>query len=239
MSISPGKVGEVLRSLLLRASDDVPFTRTAPIVVADRLTDLIALVLLSLVSVTHFREHLEIMLATVALLVAAIVVLGSPTLLHRTLRILAKLPKLGALAHRAEMLVESTAVLLRLRVLVVLTILSVIGWGLECVAYWLVVSGLVGEPASVGLCTFLWAAGTLIGALSFLPGGLGATEGSLVYMTQTLVVGATQSVALAAAFLSRVATLWFGEIVGGIALALFLRDDRVRARMREVTREGG
>ena len=34
MSVSPGKIGEVLRSLLLRASDGVPFTRTAPIVVA-------------------------------------------------------------------------------------------------------------------------------------------------------------------------------------------------------------
>ena len=35
MSVTPGKVGEVLRSGLLKASDGVSFARTAPIVVAD------------------------------------------------------------------------------------------------------------------------------------------------------------------------------------------------------------
>src|SRR5690606_2654770 len=39
MSVTPGKVGEGLRSVLLKASDGVPFARTAPIVVADRATD--------------------------------------------------------------------------------------------------------------------------------------------------------------------------------------------------------
>ena len=36
--------------------------------------------------------------------------------------------------------------------------------------------------------------------------------------------------ALAASLLGRIATLWFGELVGGIALALFLRDPAVRSR---------
>src|SRR5688572_4783831 len=53
MSVTPGKVGEVLRSYLLRLTDGVPFTRTAPVVVADRLTDLVALVVLSLVGVSQ------------------------------------------------------------------------------------------------------------------------------------------------------------------------------------------
>ncbi|HEY2735163.1 MAG TPA: lysylphosphatidylglycerol synthase domain-containing protein, partial [Polyangiales bacterium] len=46
MSVTPGKVGEVFKSLLLYESRGVSMIRTAPIVIAERLTDLIALVLL-------------------------------------------------------------------------------------------------------------------------------------------------------------------------------------------------
>jgi uncharacterized protein (TIRG00374 family) len=230
MSVTPGKVGEVLRSLLLKASDGTPVSRTAPVVVADRLTDLVALVLLSLVGISQYPEVLPVVALTAVIIVASVVVLGSPRLLHGTLQLATRLPLVGRFAARADGLVESTAVLLRLRVLVILSLLSVAGWGLECVGYWLIVSGFAGVDASLATCTLLWAAGTLIGALSFLPGGLFATEGSLVFATGRLVAGVTQPIALAGALLGRIATLWFGEIVGGLALAIFLRDPALRAR---------
>jgi DNA mismatch repair protein MutS len=59
----------------------------------------------------------------------------------------------------------------------------------------------------------------------------------LHYVQPRLVSGATQSVALAAALLGRTATLWFGEVVGGVALAIFLRDPAVRRRALETTDE--
>ena len=236
MSVTPGKVGEVLRSLLLKASDGVPFARTAPVVVADRLTDLVALVLLSLVGVASYPDYAPIVVATVVLVLVGVVILGSPRLLRGTLQALGRLPWLGKVAANAEPLVESTAVVLRIRGLILLSLLSVLGWGLECVGFWLIVDAFSGVDASLFTCTFLWAAGTLVGALSFLPGGLFATEGSLVFATQRLVVGVTQPIALAAALLGRLATLWFGEIVGGLALAWFLRDPAVRSRaMNEET----
>lgn len=237
MSVTPGKVGEVLRSVLLRSSDGVAFSRTAPIVVADRLTDLIALVLLSLVGITMFPRVWPVVAMTVVLVVAGVIVLGSPRLLQACLDLGARLPLIGRFFDKARGLVQSTTTLLRLRYLLVLSVLSVIGWGLECVGFWLIVDGFGGVEANVLTCTFLWSAGTLVGALSFLPGGLGATEGSLVVAAQTLVRGVTQPVALAATLLGRIATLWFGEIVGGIALGIFLRDPAVRAKADEVARE--
>jgi glycosyltransferase 2 family protein len=46
MSLTPAKMGEVLKSVMLRESRNVPLARSAPIVVAERLTDLCALLLL-------------------------------------------------------------------------------------------------------------------------------------------------------------------------------------------------
>ena len=237
MSVTPGKVGEVLRSVLLKSSDGVAFSRTAPIVVADRLTDLVALVVLSLVGIAQFPKYLPIVGVTLALVVGGVVVLGSPTLLRRCLAVGRKLPLVGGAVAKADGLVESTTLLLRLRYLLVLSVLSVLGWGLECVGFWLIVDGFADVDASLATCTFLWSAGTLVGALSFLPGGLGATEGSLVVATTQLVRGVTQPVALAATLLGRIATLWFGEIVGGVALALFLRDPALRKGVAEAAAE--
>lgn len=233
MSVTPGKVGEVLRSMLLRASDGVPFTRTAPVVVADRLTDLVALVLLAAVGVAERPEYLPVLVVTVVLVAVGAVVLGSPRLLGGAFDLMARVPRLAGVVAKGRPLVDSSVTLMRLGPLAWLTVLSVLGWGLECVGFWLLVGGFSGVEASLRTCTLLWSAGTLVGALSFLPGGLGATEGSLVVATMRLVAGATQAIALAASLLGRLATLWFGELVGGVALALFLRDPAVRRRALE------
>src|ERR1043165_7269392 len=49
LSITPGKLGELVKAYLLRELHGIPVTRTAPIVVAERVTDLIALLLLAVV----------------------------------------------------------------------------------------------------------------------------------------------------------------------------------------------
>src|SRR5207237_10418287 len=48
MTMTPGKVGEWLKSYLLRERWRVPFGASAPIVLAERLTDGVAMLLLAL-----------------------------------------------------------------------------------------------------------------------------------------------------------------------------------------------
>ncbi|HLT36207.1 MAG TPA: lysylphosphatidylglycerol synthase transmembrane domain-containing protein, partial [Enhygromyxa sp.] len=229
----PGKVGEVLRSVLLRASNGVPFTRTAPIVIADRLSDVIALVVLTLIGISDFQEYLPHVIAALVLVVVGVVILGSPRLFGGILDRLARIEKLAKLAQKTRELVDSSAALLELRRLGVLSAISVVGWGLECVGYWLILNAFPGVEASLQLCVFLWSATTLLGALSFLPGGLGATEGLLGVLVVRVAVGVTSSIALASTLLIRLCTLWYGELVGAIAVLTFMRDPKLRAAARE------
>ncbi len=223
MSISPGKIGEVLRSALLKRSHGVPATETAPIVVADRLTDLFALVILSAMVLGRERAYVPFLAVVSVVVLAAAFMLGSPRALATCTRTLVRLPRLGPhLEQPLHHLAQASLRLMSIRRVLLLTLLSVLGWGLECVGYWLILRGFDLQPA-LTLATFLWSAGTLVGALSFLPGGLGATEASLVLATHRLVAGATHPVAAAAAFVARLCTLWFGEVVGALALLVFLR----------------
>src|SRR4051794_13093622 len=54
LSITPGKVGDLIKSYLLRELHGVPATRTAPIVVAERVTDLVALLVLAVAGVAAY-----------------------------------------------------------------------------------------------------------------------------------------------------------------------------------------
>jgi uncharacterized membrane protein YbhN (UPF0104 family) len=232
MSVTPGKLGEVLRSVLLKASDGISGSRTAPIVVADRLTDLIALVLLSLLGIAGHAELWPVVLGTLIAVLGAVIALGSPRCLSWALALVSRLG-LSAVASRAEALVASSAELLRLRALATLTALSVAGWGLECAGYFCVLRGFAGTDPALAQSAFLWASTTLIGAVSFLPGGLGATEGSLAVLAARFVPGVDGAIALASTLVIRVATLWYAVALGGAALAIFLRSPALAGRKLE------
>lgn len=231
MSVTPGKVGEVLRSTLLKATHNVPFERTAPVVVADRLTDLIALVLLSTIGLALVPETLPWLVLTTVLILGGVAVLSSPKLLHRILDILTPQEPnwRKTILDKVRTMVDSAALLLHWRRLFVLTVVSVVGWGLECWGYFFILNGFSGVEAGLRQSAFLWSSTTLIGALSFLPGGLGATEYSLGLLAQKMVTGLTPAIAVTSTLLIRGATLWYGEIVGAICLFVLLRDPRTRS----------
>ncbi|SVB82011.1 uncharacterized protein METZ01_LOCUS234865, partial [marine metagenome] len=62
----------------------------------------------------------------------------------------------------------------------------------------------------------IYAAATLVGAVSALPGGLVGTEGSMIALLQQS--GVSRSVASSGTLLVRLVTLWFAVAVGLVAL---------------------
>ena len=63
LTVTPGKVGEVLKSYLLRESDGVPMARSAPIVLAERVTDLIGCLLLMLLGIGSAAPSRNVLVA--------------------------------------------------------------------------------------------------------------------------------------------------------------------------------
>ena len=60
-----------------------------------------------------------------------------------------------------------------------------------------------------------------------IPGGLGVTEGSLTYLL--IESGATKNIAVAAALIFRITTLWFAVLIGIVSLSLYQkRFDQVK-----------
>src|SRR5690625_3334495 len=55
MSITPGKAGELIKSYFMQVKGDVPYSKSIPLVIYDRLTDMLAMT--ALVAIEIGRAH--------------------------------------------------------------------------------------------------------------------------------------------------------------------------------------
>ena len=218
MSVTPGKLGEVLKSYLLKRMDGISISRTAPIVFAERLTDVVGLIILSSFGAVVF-QHGKLILATMLFVIFSIVaVIQSRPISLYLIAFGEKLPVISKFAHHLYVLYESAFILLKMRTLGFAIVISVVSWFFECVAMWYVLKGF-GLDLTILSATFVFAFSSMAGAVSMLPGGLGVAEGSIVGILYTM--GIPKASAVGAALIIRFFTLWFGVIVGVITLTRF------------------
>jgi len=228
MAITPGKIGELLKSYLLKRSTGAAISRTSPIIVAERLTDGLAMLGLSTIGLVLYRFSWVLLLGLLIITLAGILLIQNRTLSLALLRFGEQLPIVSRIAHLARTFYESSFVLLQWRPLLLATALGLISWAGECGALYFVYTGL-GTPASVDLfikATFILAISSLIGSVSGLPGGLGTADGSMLGLTRFLV-SSSASLGSAATLLIRFCTLWFGLLIGAGALLCYRITQRV------------
>jgi len=220
MIMTPGKVGEVWKSWLIRDADGTPISTTIPVIATERITDVLGVVLISLLGVLAFDRSPALLFVLLVPMLAGILFLqyerGCLWLIDRCER----LPVVGRKAESARDLYRNARELLRLRPLGVTTVLSVFSWGLECVGLWVVLRGFDAE-VSVLVAAFVFAVASILGAVSLLPGGLGVTEGSMTGLL--LFFGVERVSAASATLVIRAATLWFVAILALVIYTVYRR----------------
>ncbi|MBK9713810.1 MAG: flippase-like domain-containing protein [Kouleothrix sp.] len=224
MAVTPGKVGEVLKSYLLKRVNGTAISASAPIVLAERVTDGLAMLLLMGFGLTLYPPARLAFAALLALTLVGLLVLQSQRLMDMALGLAARLPYGRRIAPRLATAYASSKQLLSWHILLPSTVISLVSWFGECVAMYYVLRGLGVPPSYLLLLqsTFVFAASTLFGLVSFLPGGLGVSEGSSTLLLERLIPLAAGP-ATTATIIIRFCTLWFGVTLGAVALAIFTR----------------
>ncbi len=222
LTITPGKVGEVFKSLVLFETRGVPMVRTAPIVVAERLTDLLGIIVLITIGSASFSGGLVWAAIGAAVVFTLLVLVSFPNLTRAFLRPLPRLPgAVGRVCARMVPKVEQGLVQLRELTtparLIYPSLLSIVGWAIEGVGIWFILRGF-GENHPLTQTTFFYATATLAGALVPVPGGLGVTE-KVLEQSMVRLGHVPGAIATATMLLGRLATLWFAVLVGFLALA--------------------
>jgi uncharacterized membrane protein YbhN (UPF0104 family) len=205
---TPGNVGEAMRGLLL-AQQPLTLGQSLAIFGAERLADLVCLLLLSLPGLwwlatqTPWLQTNTLSLPQVMGMAGLALGAGLFGLFSLKALLLKRLPWLAqawlCLASKPWNWLG----------------LTLLAWSLQGIAVWLVCQA-CGLTLSVVQATGLYAMAMVGGALSMLPAGLGGTEAILT----ALLLGHGSSLGQAAAITIgvRLLTLWLAVAIGGTAL---------------------
>jgi glycosyltransferase 2 family protein len=217
LTTTPGKMGEAIRSLYLKPHG-VSYIDSLAAFFVERLLDLLAVLLLALLVGLLFSDVWWPAICAATLIAGFVAVLTRRGLQQF---IIARLNqrrslRLQRFGGHLNSLMQSSQALLSSRVLIAGIMLGLIAWGAEGVGFYLILRAFEVE-VTAPVATGVYAAGVLIGALSFIPGGLGSTEAAMVVMLS--VLGMDTSSSIAATIVCRVATLWFAVALGFCAFA--------------------
>lgn len=135
-----------------------------------------------------------------------------------------RLPLVNRFAHSVNEFYEGSSTLFRPWTTFISVSLGTISWLAEGIGFYFILIGLGVAPgiSTLSIAIFVLSFSTVIGAISALPGGLLATDASIIGML-VLLLDMDANTAAAATLLIRFATLWFGVGLGLITW-LFSRD---------------
>ncbi len=221
LAVTPGKVGEALKAVWLNQRSGVSVERGVSVVVAERLSDGLAVLLLSVFGVVSYPQYWTVFLTILIFGLSFIVITQFRPLAIWFWDIGEKIPGVSKFVHNLREFYEGSSVLFKPLPALIAVGLGTISWLWEGVGFYLILIGLGLKPGIqlAASAIFILAFSTIVGAVSALPGGLGAAEASIAGML-ALVVGLNATLAAAATLLIRLATLWFGV---GLGLVVWLR----------------
>ncbi|MFA5403572.1 MAG: lysylphosphatidylglycerol synthase transmembrane domain-containing protein [Ignavibacteria bacterium] len=224
MSVTPGKMGEVLKSYLLKEENGTPVSKSAPIVLAERLTDFVSIVLLCLLGSIVFNYGQTLIIIIGLVFIFAIIILSIRNVSLKIISFFENFRFLKKHIQKIHTAYESIYTMVRIKPFVIATVISLISWSFECIGFYLVINIFSGSSdLQIGIlpATFIYAFSTLIGAIAMLPGGVGITEVSL---TGLLVFSKIpKDISVASTIMIRLSTLWFAVLVGIVAIFIYQR----------------
>lgn len=224
LAVTPGKVGETLKGVWLNQLTGFPTPRGVSVVLAERISDGLAMLVLSAVGVIAYRRYWPAFAIVLGLLLGVVIISQIRPLAQYLIRLGVRLPLINRFAHSLNEFYEGSFTLFRPWVTFVSVSLGTISWLAEGVGFYLILIGLGVTPgvSTLSIAIFVLSFSTVIGAVSALPGGLLATDASIVGML-VLLLDMDANTAAAATLLIRFATLWFGVGLGLISW-IFSRD---------------
>lgn len=221
LASTPGKTGEAVRLWLLKRGHQIEYVRSAPLMVTDRVFDAYAVLLLTFVSAAHFSNyHWQIAFIGMIVLAASAPLLAPAGFYGLMQRAARGRPKIERGLQFIKPSMDSLAMLRSWRIYGFCLGAGLLGWIAECGSLYLLLK-YFGADVSFANAIFVFCFSMLVGAVSFLPGGLGSTEATMLVLLS--VLGVELSTSVAATAIVRITTFWFAVFIGLVAAPIAIR----------------
>ncbi len=215
LAVTPGKAGEALKGVWLKKETGVPISRGISVVLAERISDGLGVLLLSTLGVIAYPRYWPAFAIIFSGLILLILVIQIRPAALWLIDQGGKFPLIKRFSGGLREFYEGSYTLFRPKAILIAVSLGTISWLGEGIGMYLVLLGLGVAPGwtTLSVAVFVLAFSTVVGAVSALPGGLGAAEASIAGML-TLLLSLNRDTAAAATLLIRFATLWFAVALG-------------------------
>lgn len=216
LTVTPGKSGEMVRSLFLKPWN-VPYRESLGMFLSERVSDALSVILIALAGLWKYHDQRPIALFFLCL-TSSLILIASKTrwLLWIEEKLTRILPE--RLQHYPTFLIESMIAFrscFSLKVMIPGILLGILAWGAEGTICYLILKTL-GADIPYYTTLFIYAFSLLVGAITFLPGGVGGTEITMAKLFMLNNIDPT--LAVTATLLTRTLTLWFSVLLGLIAI---------------------
>ena len=218
LSIIPGRIGELIKSQLLKTKFGVPRSKTVPIIILEQLYTLIGLVVISFFGIWFFELGAYVLGIFTAGLVFAFILISSRKIFNKLIVILEKRKFTSKFAEPLSSSYDTIKKSMRGPIVFYASALTVIFWLLEAITVYFVLLSFGIDYIEFLVVIPIYTTSLMLGFLSFLPMGLGVVEGSLASFFS--IQGIEVSLSLTLVIIIRLFTRWYSVAVGFVALKL-------------------
>ena len=218
LSIIPGRVGELIKSQILKTKFGIPRSKTAPIIILEQLYTLIGLIIVSFFGIWLFELGAYVIGFFTAALIFSLIVISSKKNFDKLIGVF---KKIKIASKFIEPLSSSHDIIKKSMsgpIVFYATALTVIFWLLEAISVYFVLLSFGIDNLEFLMIIPTYATSLMLGVLSFLPMGLGVVEGSLTSFFS--LQGIEVSLALTLVIVIRLFTRWYSVAIGFLALKL-------------------
>lgn len=224
-------LGELTRALLVAEASRAALGSVVATVTIQELTYTLILIAAAVPGAFEYHAAIAPVLAALAATAAVFVILTVPPVFQAVRAVVSHTPMLGRLLHDVDRLQRDTVVLLRRPSTWTWSVISAVDALIAITLFWLVVHALAPGVVSWRAAAFVYAVSHVAGAISLIPGGLGAYEASVAGLL--VAAGADLDVAAAAALIHRCADKGVNTLTGIVAYLVARRRLRL-GRLRSV-----
>ncbi len=212
LTVTPGRLGELIRLNWIARETGASYDSTAPLALVDRAADLISVGLLLVITLSLSTAGINggVLVAVAAIIVAVIVTRPSlfNWLITRAYKMTAMAPRLFARIRKAA---RRLHVFSSLHVAIPALLLGMIGWFSEGFAFYLLLEWL-GTDVGVWTAASIFLFSMMTGGATGMPGGVGGAEAAMIGLLS--IQGIPLEVSVPATVIIRATTLWFAIIIG-------------------------
>lgn len=221
MDITPGRVGRVVAAYTLKKITKIRFMSIVPIVTMDLFTDFFGFAILAFVTAVYVGKYLVYVAVFDLVLILPFVLVINPWVFNFIKSrknkgfIAKKIEQHGKNYYMSQNKLNKPSIYLGSLVFTVpADILNAMGLYFSLLA--------VGVKPRVIISMFIFSTSQIFGMVSTLPGSIGVADATLVTLLKTML-GLSTTLSSAVTIMTRIATLWFGVLIGMAVLVYTTR----------------